>query len=151
MRLERLSRASSDTWRSRWLRLPVLVTLGALALVACHPGSSGASLKDRAAKYWELKQAKRWEDVYDGYLDPEAKKKLTREAFLKRRLLAFDILSYEIGSIDDTGDSVVVSVANEVNFPLRSPTGEVQLIKKQVTTSETWVRRDGAWYVQLTE
>lgn len=130
-----------------------VVALCGLALLAagCQSGTPVASLKDRAATYWGLKQSKGWEEVYDKYLDPEAKKTVTREAFLKRRWLAFDILSYEISDVQETGDKATVAVTNEVNFPLKTPQGELQFIKKQVTTKDPWVKRDGTWYVVLTE
>ena len=148
MRPESLSRACSNTWRLRTGGLVVVALV--LAVAGCRQ-AGGGSLQERVGKYWELKQAKRWEEVYDGFLDPAAKKGLTREAFLKRRLLAFDILSYQISDVQEDGDKATVEIGNEVNFPLRSPTGEMQLIKKQVTTNDTWVRRDGTWYIDLKE
>src|SRR5262249_49115413 len=109
--------------------------------------------KDRVTKYWQLKQSKSWEEVYDQYLDPSLKGQLGRDAFLKRRYLAFDIFGYEIANVTEEGDKdkATVAVTNEVNFPLKAPTGEMQFIKKQVTTNDTWVRRDGTWYVELKE
>lgn len=123
----------------------------ALATAGCQRTDSGPSLKDRVAKYWQLKQSKGWPEVYDQYLDPNVKSQLTKEAFLKRRFLAFDILSFEIADVKEEGDKAAVAVSNEVNFPLKAPSGEMQFIKKQVTTNDTWVRRDGAWYVELKE
>jgi hypothetical protein len=129
--------------------LLVLVALGGGS--GCQKADPVAALKDRASAYWGLKQAKSWPEVYDQYLDPEAKKSLPREAFLKRRFLAFDILSYEISNVHEEGDKATVEVANEVNFPLKTPHGELTFIKKQVTTKDQWVQRDGVWYVALTE
>ncbi len=130
----------------------LVLALGMVSLVAgCQKADSAGSLKERAQTYWGLKQSKGWEEVYDKYLDPEAKGRLTKEAFLKRRWLAFDILSYEISDVQETGDKATVAVTNEVNFPLKTPDGELKLIKKQVTTKDNWVRRDGNWYVMLTE
>jgi hypothetical protein len=117
----------------------------------CQKADTGASLKERAGTYWGLKQAKKWDEVYDKYLDPEAKKTVTKDAFLKRRWLAFDILSYEISDIQENGDKATVTVKNEANIPLKTPQGELQFIKKQMDTKDQWVRHDGAWYVVLTE
>ena len=133
----------------------VIAVLG-LAVLALYPsgcqkGGSATTLKDRAAKYWELKQAKGWEEVYDQYLDPTVRSQLTKQAFLKRRRLAFDILSYEISEVLETGDAATVAVTNEANFPIKAPTGELQLIKKRITTTDQWVRRDGVWYVELSQ
>lgn len=125
-----------------------------LALVGgagCQKSDPVASLKDRVSTYWGLKQSKGWPEVYDKYIDPEAKKTVAREAFLKRRFLSFDILSYEISDVQEQGDKATVAVDNEVNFPLKTPQGELTFIKKQVTTKDQWVRRDGVWYVVLTE
>ena len=44
-----------------------------------------------------------------------------------------------------------MAVSNEVNLPLKTPQGELQFIKKQVTTKDPWVRHEGQWYVLLTE
>jgi hypothetical protein len=120
-------------------------------LPGCQKADPQAALKDRVSTYWGLKQAKTWPDVYDKYLDPEAKKSVAKDAFLKRRWLAFDILSYEIGEVQLSGDKAKVSVTNEVNFPLKTPQGDLTFIKKQVTTQDDWVQRDGTWYVVLTE
>jgi hypothetical protein len=124
----------------------------ALVLTAgCQKPDPVAALKDRVSKYWALKQSKGWAEVYDGYLDPEAKKSVTKEAFLKRRWLAFDILSYQISNVQEEGDKATVAVDNEVNFPLKTPQGELTFIKKQVNTKDQWVRREGQWYVIQTE
>jgi hypothetical protein len=136
------------------LRWGGIAALACLAIIGagCHGGAAApSSLKERAAAYWGLKQSKGWDEVYDKYLDPDAKKTVTKEAFLKRRWLAFDILSYEISEIQETGDKATVAVTNEVNFPLKTPQGELQFIKKQVTTKDPWVKREGVWYVVLTE
>ncbi len=139
-------------------RLSIGWALGVLALTVVAGASSGcqksdpvAGLKDRVSTYWGLKQSKAWEEVYGNYLDPEHKKTVTKEAFLKRRFLAFDILSYEISDVKEEGDKATVVVTNEANIPLKTPTGELTFIKKQVTTKDEWVRRDGNWYVVLTE
>ncbi len=143
----------------RGLSIRSRVGLGALVVLAvavvfavgCQKSDPVASLKDRATTYWGLKQSKGWPEVYEKYLDPEAKKTVTKEAFLKRRWLAFDILSYQISDVQMEGDKATVAVDNEVNFPLKTPQGELTFIKKQVNTKDQWVRRDGQWYVVQTE
>jgi hypothetical protein len=122
-----------------------------IGTLGCQKPDPVADLKQRAEAYWSLKQAKKWDEVYDKYVDPESKKNLTKDAFLKRRWLAFDILSYEITEAKDEGDKGTVAATNEVNFPLKTPQGELTFIKKQVVTKDPWVRRDGVWYVVLTE
>lgn len=128
------------------------VVLLLVVVLGCRPQAEpAASLAERVEKYWALKQSKSWDEIYDRYLDPAAKETLKKESFLNRRRLAFDILSFQVSEAKEEGDSAKVAVANEVNFPIKSPTGEMQLIKKQVTTTETWVRREGNWYIQLPE
>ena len=122
-------------------------------LVGCQQqqAESKAPLDARVAEYWALKQSKGWEEVYEQYVDPQAKETLKKDAFLGKRRLSFDVLSFRVTEAKEEGDTAKVAVENEVNFPIKSPAGEMQLIKKQVTTTETWVRRDGAWYIQLDE
>jgi hypothetical protein len=127
--------------------LPVLATV----VAGCRRADPVQELKDRVTKYWQLKQSKSWPEVYDQYVDPNVKGQLTKDAFLKRRFLAFDIFSFEVADIKQEGDKATVSVTNEVNFPLKEPSGQMQFIKKQVTTNDSWVRRDGAWYIELKE
>jgi hypothetical protein len=127
----------------------MLLVLGAAA--GCQKADPAAALKERASAYWGLKQSKGWAEIYEKYLDPDAKKTVLKEAFLKRRWLAFDILSYEISDVREEGDKATVEVANEVNFPLKTPQGELTFIKKKVSTKDPWIRRDGVWYVVLTE
>ncbi len=127
-----------------------LVVLALLA--ACQQqAESKAPLDARVAKYWALKQSKAWDEVYEQYVDPQAKESLKKDKFLTKRRLAFDILSFRVTEAKEEGDTAKIAVENEVNFPIKSPAGEIRLIKKQVTTTETWVRRDGSWYIQLEE
>jgi hypothetical protein len=134
-----------------WGRSALLLVAAVLVagLGSCQRAETRATFTERVAKYWELKQSKAWEEIYDGFVDPASKEAVPKEVFLKKRALAFDILTYEVGQLPEEADKVVVSVENEVNFPLRSPDGEMRLIKKRVTTTETWVHREGAWFVQV--
>jgi len=128
-----------------------VVLLLAVFLGCQQKVESKATLNDRVEKYWALKQSKGWAEVYDGYLDPQAKEAVKKESFLNRRRMTFDILSFRVADAKEEGDTAKVAVENEVNFPIKAPGGEMQLIKKQVTTTETWVRRDDSWYVKLDE
>lgn len=143
------------TSRGSQLRSTVAGTLVVVAVLlgvpGCHKADPQAALKERVSTYWGLKQAKNWPEVYDKYVDPDAKTTVSRDAFLKRRWLAYDILSYEIADVHEEGDKATVAVNNDVNFPLKTPEGDLRLIKKQVTTKDQWVLRDGSWYVVLTE
>jgi hypothetical protein len=129
----------------------LVLALAIGGFLGCQKADPVAGLKERVSTYWGLKQTKSWDEVYEKYLDPEARKKVAKEAFLKRRFLAFDILSYEISDVKEEGDKATVTVNNEANIPLKTPQGELTFIKKQVTTKDEWVRRDGNWYVILSE
>ncbi len=129
----------------------VLVAVVLAQSTACHHGS-GETLADRAKGYWELRQQKRWEEAYDAYLDPTIKPSLTKDAFLKKRQLAFDILGFTITGLTEDGDQATVHVKAEANIPLRLPGQEkVQIRKDTIDSEESWVRRDGVWYVHVTE
>ena len=143
------ARPRPGAYRCNWA-VPALLVL-MLVAAGCQSADSAHGLKDRVTKYWQLKQSKSWPEVYDQYVDPNVKSQLTKEAFLKRRFLAFDVLSFEVAQIKEEGDKAAVAVTNEVNFPLKAPSGEMQFIKKQVTTNDSWVRRDGKWYIELKE
>ncbi|MBI3769311.1 MAG: hypothetical protein HY271_12595 [Deltaproteobacteria bacterium] len=121
-----------------------------LQLAACQRGSN-ATLGERAGKYWQLKQEKRWEEVYDGYLDPALKGGLSKDAFLKKRLLAFDIVTFTITDSSENGDQGTVHVKIDANLPLLGIGGKVQMHRKELTTEDAWVRHDGTWYIRLSE
>ena len=123
----------------------------ALFFVGCSERGSGATLEQRAGKYWELKQTKRWEEVYDSYLDPALKSALSRDAFLKKRLLAFNILKYTITEAREDGDQGTVRVSGEANIPARGVRGAVRMMQTEITVEDKWIRRGGVWYVQLAE
>lgn len=127
------------------------MTATALLFVGCSERASGATLEERGRKYWGLKQAKQWEELYDHYLDPVLKDTLSRDAFLKKRLLAFDILSYAITEARENGDQGTVKVKGEANIPARGIRGAVRIMKTEITVEDQWVRRDGVWYVRLAE
>ena len=131
----------------------------AIAIVAAGVGlqSAGcqraktATLTERASTYWQLKQQKRWEEVYDAYLDPAVKETLSKDAFLKKRLLAFDVVNFTITDEKEDGDHATVHVKMDANLPLRGIGGKVQMRRQEMTSDESWVRRDGTWYIHLSE
>jgi hypothetical protein len=138
----------------KWLNVVVCGSVLAAAVVVlagCKHSGSSATLAERADEYWRLKQAKRWEEVYDGYLDPALKGTLSKEAFLKKRLLAFDLLSYTITEAMENGEEGIVRAKADANIPLRMPGGKVQITRKEIPVEDPWVRHDGVWYVRLTE
>lgn len=149
--MRRDGRDACRCWPARTVLSFLFLAVLVLYPNGCQKADSAPALKDRVAKYWELKQSKKWEEVYDQFLDPSARSGLTKEAFLKRRWLAFDTLSYEISEVQETNDTATVAVSSEANIPLKTPVGDMRFIKSRVTTKDQWVRRDGAWYVELRE
>lgn len=138
-------------WYSWAVRYSVVGAVLASLLTGCSKPGSTATLAERAEKYWELKQTKRWEEVYDGYLDPALKGTLSKEAFLKKRLLAFDILTYTIGEVQESGDRGTVRVEIEANLPIRQIDGAIRLVQKRTPVEDEWARREGVWYVRLSK
>jgi hypothetical protein len=121
-----------------------------LQLAACQRGSN-ATLTERASQYGQLVQQKRWEEVYDGYLDPALKGTLAKDAFLKRRLLAFDTLAFTITDATENGNEGTVHVKSDANLPLRGIGGKVQMRRQELNSEDSWVKRDGRWYIHLSE
>ena len=141
-------------FRRRWVTRAVGGALVAavlgLQLVGCNRAAN-ATLTERASQYWQLKQQKRWEEVYDGYLDPALKGTLPKDAFLKKRLLAFDVVSFTVADATENGDQGTVHVKIDANLPLRGIGGKVQMRRQEMTSEESWVKRDGVWYIHLSE
>ena len=142
---------SGRKWLSVVVCGSVLAAAAVVVLAGCKHQGSNATLAERADEYWRLKQAKRWEEVYDGFLDPALKGSLSKDAFLKKRLLAFDILSFTITEATENAEEGVVRVKADANIPLRMAGGKVQIARKEITGEDQWVRHDGVWYVRLTE
>jgi hypothetical protein len=64
-------------------------------------------------------------------------------------MLAFDILSYTISEVGEDGEEATVSVTNDANIPVPAGQEQLRMVRRTVVTSDTWVRRDGIWYVSL--
>ena len=114
---------------------------------ATGPGAPG--LEARAREYLELKQRHAWAQIYDEILDPEARKSLERQRFLKKRENAFDIVGFEVVSTQQNGQDGQVQVQMEAMIPIRNPGGETSLVRKNVQDPQKWVYRDGRWYIRL--
>ena len=134
----------------RAFAIGVLAAAIALQTLGCHR-SAGASLTERAKEYWRLKQQRRWEEVYDGYLDPASKGTLERETFLKRRLISFDILNFDVADATANGDEATVTVKAKVRLMLRGPRGSQESREQEVTSRDSWVKRNGTWYAVWSE
>ncbi len=128
----------------------ILAAAIVLQVIGCHRSGS-ATLSERATEFWRLKQQRRWEEVYDGYLDPAIKSTLTKDAFVKKRLISFDILNFDIADSTDNGNEATVTVKAKIRLLLRGPRGKPQPREQEVTLRDSWVKRDGTWYVVWSE
>jgi hypothetical protein len=141
--------------RPRSGAVALLVTVSVVLASACAQGAGTptagetSGLEARARKYLELKQRHAWAEIYDEILDPEARKTLERQRFLKKRENAFDILGFEVVSTEQKGQEGRVRVKMEAMIPIRNPGGETSLVRKNVQDPQTWVYRDGRWYIRL--
>ncbi len=117
---------------------------------AAQENDAAGDLQARAQQYLELKQKRDWAAIYDGFLDPELRKTLPKEAFLKRRSMAFDVLSYTLVSTKEEGETGKVVVKLDAMIPVLNPRGGTTVLRKEVSEPQKWVVRDGRWYIQLT-
>jgi hypothetical protein len=131
--------------RARW------VAVGLAALAFACAGNPKEDLDKRAHQYMELKQKRDWASIYDGLLDPESRKTLAREEFLKHRKSTFDILGFQMVStqMDEGQGSAKVVAKIDANIVVLSPRGGTTMVHKELDDSQAWVRRDGTWYIQL--
>ena len=132
-------------------RLAAAAALLTLALLAsaCSDPDPRDELRDRARQYLELKQKREWTAIYQGLLDPEARKTLKLEQFLAPRKETMDVLGFELVDTEVSDGSGSVRAKMDVVIPVLSPRGGTTMIRKELEDSQRWVQRDGRWYIQL--
>ncbi len=143
--------ASQVVGRSTGAALALTALLG-IALASCQasPQQEKQNLQDRARSYLELKQKRDWVAIYDGLLDPELHEKLKRDAFLKRREAAFDVLNFSVVSAEEQeGGTGKVVAKIDAMIPVLNPKGGTTMLRKEMEESQKWVARDGRWYIRL--
>ena len=98
-----------------------------------------------------MKQKRDWGGIYDGLLDPDARKSLVREDFLKHRKGTFDVLGFSVVStqVDEAQGSAKVVARIDASIPVLSPRGGTSMLRKELEDSQEWVRRGGRWYIHL--
>lgn len=130
--------------------LAVAMALAGLAAIGwgCTPADPKEELRERAAKYLELKQKREWTAIYEGMVDPEARKSVKLEDFLKPRKESMDMLGYELISAEVDQDQGSVKAKVDVVIPILSPRGGATMMRKELEDSQRWVQRDGRWYIQ---
>jgi hypothetical protein len=135
----------------RKVALALLMALGLLAAptAGCKRADPQQDLQERALEYLKLRQKREWTAIYQGILDPEVRKGLKLEDFLRPRKESMDMLGFELLSaqVDDGTGSVRVKV--DVVIPVLSPRGGTTMMRKELEDSQHWVHRDGRWYIQL--
>jgi len=129
--------------------LAVAVTCGMATALGCRAAAKAESLETRARQYLELKQRHDWPAIFDGLLDPEARKVIDRDAFLKKRSVPFDVLSFDLVSTKTEGDRGSVMAKLDAMIPVLNPRGGTVMIRKQLDDPQEWVNRDGHWYIRL--
>ncbi|HZR83312.1 MAG TPA: hypothetical protein VFD92_19615 [Candidatus Binatia bacterium] len=125
------------------------LALAAVVASACRSADPKEDLKERARQYLELKQKRQWTAIYEGLLDPETRKTVKLEDFLRPRKETMDVLGFEVLSTDVADGSGSVKAKMDVVIPVLSPRGGTTMIRKELQDSQQWVRRDGRWYIQL--
>ena len=131
--------------------LPTLLLVTFLAGCFGPPGVK--DLEVRARQYMEERQKRDWVAVYDKFLDPDLRLEIPRDAFLQRRSGAYDLLSFSVDSATvEPGESprtARVKVRMEAVIPLMAPNGGSRTIRRELVDSQSWVVREGQWYVRL--
>jgi hypothetical protein len=82
-------------------------------------------------------------------LDPDLHPKLSRDAFLRRRNAAFDVLGFTVVSANEEGDTGKVVAKVDAVIPVLNPRGETTMLRKELEEPQQWVARGGRWYIQL--
>ncbi|MFM7143872.1 MAG: hypothetical protein ACKO2K_18360 [Alphaproteobacteria bacterium] len=117
---------------------------------ACSSPDPKQALAERVDRFDDLRQKADWASIYRDMLDPEIRKSLKIDDFLKpREQSTMEFLGARVGSFDPKGDRVTVPVEVDANVPVMRPGGPPLTIRKQIEEKQDWVRRDGQWYVRL--
>jgi len=125
------------------------VTCTVASTLGCQSAAQTDSLETRARQYLELKQRHEWPTIYDSLLDPEVRKSVDREAFLKKRSVPFDVVGFDVVSAEAEGDRGKVVAKLEAIVPVLNPRGGTVMIRKELEDAQEWVHRDGHWYIRL--
>ena len=139
-----------ESWRGRSAASAIaLLVLAALATGGCHSADPREELKERARQYLEMKQKREWTAIYEGLLDPEARKSVKLEDFLRVRKATMDVVGFQLveAEVSDGNGSVRAKV--DAVVPVLSPQGGTTMLRRELEDSQHWVQRDDRWYIQL--
>ena len=136
---------------ARALAVVLFMAFAGLPLLGtgCRGTDAKDELRERATEYLELKRKREWTAIYQGLLDPETRKTVKLEDFLKPRKQSIDLLGYELVSTEVDQDSASVKAKVDVVIPILSPRGGTTMMRKELEDSQHWVQREGRWYIQL--
>lgn len=134
--------------RFRGLILAASLAIAALA-GACTDRAEAESLATRAQNYMDLRQNGSWEAVWTGMIDPEARAGLKKKVFMAKRESSFEILDFELVSVDEEQDEGRVVARMDTVVPILKPGGGTMRLPRELEDTQAWVRRDGRWYIQL--
>src|SRR5215470_16381465 len=105
------------------LALLMAITAPALGAYGCQSPDPKEDLRRRATEYLQLKQKREWTAIYEGILDPEARKTVKLEDFLKPRKESIDMLGFQLVSTEVNQENGSVKVKVDVVIPVLSPRG----------------------------
>ena len=125
-----------------------LLVLGGLA-AGCRSADPREELKQRAQQYLELKQKREWTAIYEGLLDPESRKTVKLEDFLRVRKSTMDLVGFQLVETEVTDGNGSVRAKVDAVVPVLSPQGGTTMLRRELEDSQHWVQRDGRWYIQL--
>lgn len=126
----------------------LLVPAMGLQAVACRSADPQVDLRERVGQYLAMKQKREWTGIYEGMLDPEVRKSLKLEDFLRPRAQAMDFVGFDVLEVSPADGRVKVKV--DAMVPVLQPGNQAPLmVRKQTEEEQRWVQRDGRWYVHL--
>jgi hypothetical protein len=110
-------------------------------------------LEERARQYMETRQRRDWAQIYDEFIDPAGRARLDRQEFLRSRGGGFEILGYEVvfSETEEGSDpaSGQVRIKIDAMIPLLAPGGGTKTVRRDLEDSQSWVFREGRWFVRL--
>jgi hypothetical protein len=134
----------------KWSMVFLVFGLILSSCAATQMGDSGLRdqerLKERVLQYWEAKQRKDLERVLT-FVDPETKP-LVKDQVLSEKRSPFpsEIIGYHLEEMNIEKETAKVITIVDVKLPFKSVRQSSVVHQKII---DTWVKRDGIWYVNL--
>lgn len=110
------------------------------------PPPDAKSLKERADKFWRLREADKWGEIYD-LLDPYFREINSRSAYIKSQGSVKYFSHRLVNEPEIKGSLATVKVAYESEVPEVMLKGKkISIPKQEVEIDQEWVWVDGDWY-----